>query len=804
MGIFWQDLKFAGRTLKRSPGFLAVVIISIAIGIAANTTIFTLANAVLFGQLSVHEPDRLVNFANSEKGSSYSYPNYLDLRDGLRGAFEDIAAHFVVAPVSLNSERVWGQLVSGNYFKVIGVPMAAGRGIEPQEDAVQGRDRVVVLSHALWKRQFAGDPGIVGRTIMMNDRAWTVVGVAAAGFHGTDRMLMGEFWAPLAMYAELLPEIAREGPAMTQRNAQWIILDGRMKPGVSRKEALAATNVVNARLDAEYRKNQRPSKMMLETSGTLPGDMNSGASGMLAGLMVVVGLVLVIACANVANLLLARGAARQREMAVRLAVGGSRMRLIRQLLTESVLLSLGGAAAGFLLSYWATVAISHVELPIPIPISTHFAPDLRVLLFTITLSLVSAVLFGLAPALRATRPDLIKAMKSGGSSAGGSRRFGLRNVLVVTQVTLSMVLLISAGLFLRSLGKAGSIALGMKPGPVLSIAFDPNNLKSIEIGPFLDEVKRRVAALPGIASVSYTDFIPLSVVGHESRFTSGDLPPVESSVVMADRGYFETMGIPLVSGRDFGHEAGRLVTVINRAMADRLFAGKNPLGGTIRDPEKPDVYEVIGVVGNSKQRTLGEGEIPAVYVPLDQNLGKIMSLTGVALVARASSPATMLEAVRREIHAVDPNLAVFNALTMKDQAEKAMWIPRLTAALFTIFGLSGLALAVVGLYGVMSFSVGRRTKEIGIRMALGAERGRILGMVTRQGLGLTAVGLGIGVALALAASRFAVSLLYGVSPRDVVTFVGVPLILGMSGLAASVIPARRAAKLDPMVALRYE
>ncbi len=781
-----------------------MVMVSIAIGIAANTTIFTMANAVLFGELPVREPGRLVNFANTETGSSYSYPNYLDLRNGLRGAFEDVAGHFVVAPVSLNSERVWGQLVSGNYFSVIGVPLAGGRGIEPKEDEVPGRDRVVVLSNGLWKRQFGGDPGIVRRTILMNDRAWTVVGVAAAEFHGTDRMLIGEFWAPLAMYAELLPEIAREGPAMTQRDNQWILLDGRMKAGVSRKEALAAANVVNARLDAEYRKNQRPSKIILEASGTLPGDMNTGAFGLLAGLMVVVGLVLVIACANVANLLLARGAARQREMAVRLAVGGSRARLVRQLLTESVLLSLGGAGAGFLLSCWATVAISHVELPIPIPISTHFAPDLRVLLFTIALSLVSAVLFGLASALRATRPDLIKAMKSGDARVGGSRRFGLRNVLVVTQVTLSLVLLISAGLFLRSLGSAGSIALGMKTGPVLSIAFDPNNLRSKEIGPFLEEVKRRIAALPGIASVSYTDFIPLSVVGHQSRFTSGDLPLVHTSVVMADHAYFETMGIPLLSGRDFGHETGRPVAIINRATAERLFPDKNPMGGMIRNPDNTDTYEVIGVVGNAKQRTLGEGDVPTVYVALDQNLGKIMSLTGIALVARSSSPAAMLEVVRREIHALDPNLAVFNALTMKDHAEKAMLLPRLTATLFTIFGLSGLALAVVGLYGVMSFSVGRRTKEIGIRMALGAERRKILAMVTRQGLALTAVGLGIGIVLALAASRFAASLLYGVSPRDMLTFVGVPVILGVAGLAASVIPARRAAKLDPMVALRYE
>ena len=798
-----QDLKYAFRTIRWNPGFLAVVVLSVAIGVAANTTIFSIANAVLFGALPVREPDRLVNLANDQQGSSFSYPNYLDLRRC--EAFEDAAAHFPLTPVSFNSggapERIWGSMVSGNYFSVLGVPMSHGRGIQPEED--QHRDAVIVLSDALWKRRFAADPAVVGRTIIMNNRPWRVVGVAAPGFHGSDRMLIAEFWAPLSMQDILLPEMTREEP-LTARNSQWLFLEARLKPGVSRTQAAAAVNVVNAQLDETYRKTERKSKIILEPAGKLPGDISSGAGGIMAGLMIVVALVLVIACANVANLLLARAAGRQREIALRLAVGAGRRRLIRQLLTETLLLSTLGAAAGFLLSFWTTASISRVELPIPIPIDIHFAPDLRVFLFTAGLSILTGILFGLVPAIRATRPDLVDAMKTGDIQIAGFRRFGMRNALVVTQVTFSLVLLISAGLFLRSLGKASSIELGMRTGPVLSVAFDPNQHSSSpeRIAQLLDQVRQRVAALPGVHSVSYVNFVPLSVIGEHNRFQAGDSEKVPSVVFHIGSGYFETMGIPVLAGRDFGHEGKAPVAIVNRAMAEKLFPGQSPLGLQIRNERA--TYEVVGVVANSKLSSLGEGDRACVYTALDQNLNHIMSLSGVALVANAANPAGTIEAVRREILTIDPNLALFNSLTMRDQVEKAMLLPRLMATLFTVFGIAGLLLAVVGLYGVMSFSVGRRTKEIGIRMALGAERSRIVKMITIQGLVLTSVGVGAGVGLSLAASRFAESFLFGVSPRDVVTFIGVPLALGAVGFVASFLPARRAAKLDPMTALRYE
>jgi predicted permease len=344
----------------------------------------------------------------------------------------------------------------------------------------------------------------------------------------------------------------------------------------------------------------------------------------------------------------------------------------------------------------------------------------------------------------------------------------------------------------------------MRTGPVLSVAFDPNQHSSSpeRIAQLLNQVRQRVAALPGISAVSYVDFVPLSVIGAHSRFQTGDSEKVPSTFFQIASGYFETMGIPVLAGRDFGHEGKAPVAIVNRAMAEKLFPGQSPLGLQIRDER--GTYEVVGVVGNSKQSSIGEGDRPSVYIALDQNLNRIMSITGVALVAKSANPTQSIDAVRREIQALDPNLAVYNALTMRDQAEKAMLLPRLTATLFTVFGVAGLLLAVVGLYGVMSFSVGRRTKEIGIRMALGAERSRILVMVTRQGLALTGAGVVVGLALAFATSKFAEGFLYGVSSRDPVTFIGVPLVLGTVGFVASFLPARRAAKLDPMTALRYE
>ncbi|MGE5488519.1 MAG: ABC transporter permease [bacterium] len=806
-----RDLLYALRTFRQSPGFTAVVVVSIALAIAANATVFSIMNGLLLGSLPVAEPDRLLSFNG---GRSMSRPDYLDYRDQTKDIFSGISAHFPLVPASIGGqgepERVWGQLVSGNYFSVTGVRPSLGRGIAPQEAEVEGRDPVVVLSHGLWQRRFGADPGIIGRTVLLNGAKYTVVGVAPKGFHGTERGIIAEFWAPLTMVGQLMPDIANEG-IMDSRGSNWLMLLGRLKPGVNRETALAAVNVVKRRIDDTHFKNdqrrrQRP--MTLEKAGGLIDGMSKQVVGLMAVLMVVVGLVLLIACANVANLLLARAAARQKEIAVRLSIGAGRLRLIRQLLTESVVLAAFGAVGGFALAWMAARAISQLRLPLPLPIVFDFTPDLRVLAFTAALTVLTGVLFGLAPALRATRTDLMAALKDQVSGFGRSRRFGMRNTLVVVQVALSLVLLTGAGLFLRSLQNASSIDIGMRPENVLLMAVDPktHNYSPEKTRQFLAALRERVSALPGVQSVTFLDSIPLSIGG-----TSFDLKvegareekSVNADIYNVGANFFETMGLPLLRGRDFNLRTDPDGVVINEKLARELFGTADPIGRRLSGHSGS--YTVVGIARNAKSRTLGEEPANCAYVFLEPKPENAMSLYGISIAVKtARNPYMLMQAVRREIGALDPSMAVFNTETMSEHVDKAMLVPRLCATLLGVFGATGLTLAAIGLYGVMSYSVRRRTREFGIRIALGAHAGGVLKMVLRQGLYVAGTGLAIGLAIALALGRLTASLLYGVSGTDAVTFVAVPAILLAIALVAIAVPARRAARIEPVRALRYE
>jgi predicted permease len=806
-----RDLSYAARSFRNSPGFTAVVVISIALGIAANTTVFSMVNGLLLGALPVKEPDRLVSFA---EGNTFSHPDYMDYRDQTTQVFEGVSAHFPLVPVSLGGagepERIWGQLVTGNYFSVVGVKPALGRAILPDEDKVPGRDQVVVLSHALWRRRFASDPGVIGKTAILNGQRYTVVGVAPVGFRGTDRGILPEFWAPLAMHEQLLPDLAKD-QISSKRNSQWLMLRARLKPGVSREQAVAAVNVVKNRIDETYRKDQKARRraVTLNTAGGLVGELNRLAVGLMAVLMVVVALVLMIACANVANLLLARATARQKEIGIRLALGAGRARLIRQLLTESILLALVGAAAGFLLALGATRAISRFELPLPVPIVFDFTPDMRVLAFTAGLSVLTGVLFGLAPALRATRVDLVSALKLDTAVFGRFRRFGMRNALVVIQVALSLVLLVGAGLFLRSLRNASSIELGLRPENVLLMAVDPklHHYSHEKTQQFVSQLRQRVSALPGVRSVTFLDSVPLSIGGTTFGFkvegSKDGTKETSADVYNVGSRFFETMGIPLLRGRDFSPTTdGEDVAIINETMAKRLFANEDPIGRRMMANRN---YTVIGIARDSKSRTLGEGPAACAYLFLEPSPEKIMSFYGISIAAKtAISPRSLIRGVREQIAALDPNLAVFNTETMEEHVNKSLLVPRLCATLLAVFGAVGLTLATVGLYGVMNYSVRRRTREIGIRMALGAHTGSILRMVIAQGLTLAAVGLVAGLSIALTLSRFTASLLYGMSASDRATFTVVPAVLLAVAFIAVAVPARRAARIEPMSALRYE
>jgi len=808
-----HDIRYTIRTLLRAPGFSFVVILSIALAFAANATVFSVANGLLWGVLPVRDPGRMVMFS---EGNSFSYPDYIDYRDQTTAIFAGgIAAHFPLIPASIGGrgepERVWGQSVSGNFFPMLEVPMALGRPILPEDDTA-ARDHVVVLSNGLWRRRFGGDPDILNRGVALNGQHYTVVGVAPPGFYGVDRGIASEFWVPLAASEEILPDLSTSGSLTTARDNQWIMLDARLKPGVTRARALVLVNVVKKRLDDAWHKEDKThEKITLQTAGALIAGSETPAFTLMAVLMIVVGLVLLVACANVANLLLARATGRQREIAIRLAVGAGRRQLVRQLLLESFLLALAGAGAGFLLAAVAAHAISRIQLPLPFPVAFDFNVDWRVGLFTLALSALTALAFGLIPALRASRPDLVGSLKDGPAGLGGSSRSRMRNALVIVQVSLSLVLLTTAGLFLRSLGNASSINIGFKPANLLIMSIDPklqnySHDKSVQ---FLAQLHDRVAALPGVRSVSFVGVVPLSVGGEADDFavdaTQGH--SAQNHIAFVDNvgaGYFETMGIPLLRGRGFtSHVDGASAAIINETMAAHLFPGQDPIGRTIRQGQTK--YTIVGIARDSKLRTIGEKPSDAVYLFLNAAPEKANSLFGTTILVRTSiDPRALASSVRDQVAALDPDMAVFNSETMQQHVDKSLLLPRISSLLLGIFGTIGLTLAAIGLYGVMSYSVRRRTREIGIRMALGAKRPAVLGMILRQGLVLTTIGLGIGLAIALALGRFTASLLYGTSGTDPLTFVTVSLVLIVAAAAAVLVPALRAAHVEPTTALRYE
>jgi predicted permease len=751
------------------------------------------------------------------EGQSFSYPDYIDYRDQSGDLFDGgVAAHFPLIPASIGGkgqpERIWGQSVSGNFFAGLGVPMTLGRSIVPEDDQAAGNSHVAVLSNNLWRRRFAGDANILNHDVALNGQHYTVVGIAPAGFYGVDRGIAAEFWVPLAVSEEIMPDLITGGDMRTKRDNQWLMLDARLKPGISRTRAEVLLNVIKKRLDDTYRKDEkRHERLTLQTAGGLIAGSATPAFTLMAVLMVVVGLVLLVACANVANLMLARAVGRQKEIAIRLAMGVGRRQLIRQLLFESFLLAFAGAGVGFLLAAGAARAISNFQLPLPFPITFDFNVDLRVALFTLGLSVVTALLFGLVPALRASRPDLVAALKDGPAVFGRVGRSRLRNTLVVVQVSLSLVLLATAGLFLRSLGNASSIDIGFKPDKILMMTVDPklhgySHDKSVQ---FLTQVRDRVSALPGVRSISFVGVVPLSIGSSSNNYDADAVKDHPKQTVNADTNnvgseYFKTMGIPLLRGRDFVLSTDdQHVAIINETMASHLFPGQNPIGRVIHHDK--DQYTVIGIARNSKLRTIGEKPLDAIFIFLNAAPEKANSFFGTTLIVKTSvNPEVMARTVREQITALDPNMAVFNIETMDQHVDKSLLLPRISALLLGIFGAVGLTLAAIGLYGVMSYSVRCRTREIGIRMALGAKPRKVLRMILRQGLTLTAIGLAIGLSIALVVGRFAASVLYGTSGSDLLTFVVVSAVLLVTAAVAILIPAMRAARVEPTVALRYE
>src|SRR5580698_5048309 len=807
-----QDLSYTIRRLSKAPGLVLAVVLSIGLGIAANSTIFSMVSRFVLTPPPVGDPGTLMTLKTTDKDggtSPFPWPVYTDLRDQAK-SFSGLAAYDELVPASIGGkgepERLWGQAATANYFDVAQLRMTLGRGFLPGEE----RQQVIVLGYHLWQRRFASDPAIIGQSVTLSGHPSTVVGVAPPGFRGLDPILDPQYWVPLGNIETLAPSAAGNTGVRQGRDNHWVAVTGRLKVGTTQTQAANELNTLAQNFAKAYPATDKDNGFSIDRAGSLPARFKSTILLFFAGLSIVVLLVLAIACANVVNLLLANAATRQREMAVRIALGATRRLLLRQMLLESILLALGGGLVGVALSLWATSALAVFHIPAPVPLNTTLNVDWRVLLYTFVLSVGTGLLFGLIPALIATRPILTSALKGEDALARPGRRITLRNILVVAQIAMSIVLLSATGLFLRSLQHASTIDIGFRSRNVLMVSVDPrvHGYTPEHTSQFLTQMRERAATIPGVISAAATDSVPLSGGNRSDGMSAEGNPKQQAPIVemyMATSGYFETLGIPRIAGRDFANESptGPKVAVINKALAEQLFPGENPIGQHVRDGN--DLYEVIGVVGNIKSRSISEDTRPVLFRSLAQTTGSDPSFLGYTLIVHSEGDtANLLSAIRQQIHALDPAMAVYNAETIEEHISSALVLPRLAGTLFCIFGFIGLVLATIGLYGVMSYAVSRRTREIGIRIALGAQLAAIQRLILRQGMILTVIALAVGLPAALAVAKLFNSFLYGVRPHDVVTFTLVPIFLATIALIACWIPARRAARVDPQTTLRYE
>jgi predicted permease len=818
--------------LMKRPGVTLIAALSLALGIGANTSIFSIVNAAFLRQLPVTEPSRLMFVFNGRRSSPWmtvSYPNYVDYRDK-NEVFSGLAAYGAIT-VSLTSnerpDQIRGTIVTGNYFDTLGARAALGRVITPEDDRTPNGRPVIVISHRLWQNRFGGAANVVGKEIVLNGNKFTIIGVMPAGFEGAEILERSDLYAPMMMQAMVRPPRGGFSGEMnpdllSRRGPSWLQMIGRLKPGVSMEQAQAGISTLASQLEKAYpNENEGTIATLFPVSKIDPRAYTPFVTA-AALLMSVVGMVLLIACANVANLLLARASARRKEIAVRLAMGASRWRLVRQLLTESVLLALLGGLAGLLIAVWTIDLLKRTPPPIGIfSFNLDFSIDARVLWFTFALSLLTGIIFGLAPALQSSRPDLLPSLKDESYSPVQSRRrFTMRNLLVVAQVALSLVLLIGAGLFLRSLWRIQNTHPGFDADKVLTASLNINLLRYTrqQGRDFYGQAVERVAALPGVESVSLARVVPISGGGrmtslviegqdeqeiNRRRDTGDDGLQVVGANVIGEK-YFRTMGVSIPQGRDFtatDDENAPRVVIVNETFARRYFAGQDPLGKRMRlGGSRSPWSEIIGVARDSKYRALSEDPTPFIYVPLAQN-----HETGMTLHVRtAGDPLGVAAAVRREVNSIEKNLPLTDLQPMSALIGASLYPARMGAVLIGVFGLLALLLAAVGLYGVMSYAVSRRTREIGVRMALGAQARDVLKLVIKEAMTLVVIGMAIGWGLAATLSRFIASFLVGVGAMDAVTFAAIPTVLASVALLASYLPARRAMKVDPMVALRCD
>ena len=825
MQALWQDICYAMRMLRKNPGFAAVAVLSLALGIGANTTIFTVVNAILLNPLPVKDISRLVQAdtidsktivtaANATK-LGMSYPNF---QDYARENKVFVGVGCFVGPLSLTwssgaePRQIFGQMVSANYFEILGLRPASGRFFLPDEDTKLGGNNVAVVSYSLWANKFGSDPNVVGRILTLNATPYTVIGVAPHSFKGTFTFGNAEqIWIPVSMYPQLLAGFLKDN--FNDRRFLATTMIGRLRDGVSLNGAEASLKTIASHLESAFPKDNASRSVALTPLADASVGVNNRSQIVLAGglMMGIVGLVLLIACVNLANLLLAQAARREKEIGLRAALGASQGRVIRQLLTESLVLAILSGVVGLAIAYGGRAALWSFRPPFILDGDVDLGFDSHVLFFTLSMALLTAVFIGVVPAIKAAKPNLIEVLKAGGRGGTvGWTRSPLRSLLVVTEIALALVALVGAGLFIRSMQNAQRIDPGFESKKLFVFAFDLGALHYDEGRgqQYFRAAIDRARTSPGVESATIASNFPLGGGLGRTVFPEGqdEASGYRGTLTQLDDispNFFETLHIPLVSGREFT-DADRKdttqVAIIDEAMAKQFWPNQNAVGKRFHFFGETGLREVVGVVRNTVVNDIGEEPQPLVYLPLTQDYAPAVTMQ----VRTSGRPEAVSATVRSQVQSLDTNLALTNMNTIGELIDQGLWAPRMGAGLLTVFGGLALFLAVVGVYGVLSYSVNQQTREIGIRMAMGAQTGRILRLVVGQGMRLAVAGLTLGLLVAFAAMRILSSLLFGISAHDPLIFGGVSLVLATAAILACYIPARRATKVDPIIALRYE
>jgi predicted permease len=822
----FADVRYALRWLRRSPGFTLIAITSLAIGIGFNTTLFTLVDALLFRPLPVERPDQLVDvYTTGGDGDTYatsSYPDFLDIKSQNQ-VFSDMLAYSPsIAAVKLTdrSRLALGEVVTGNYFQMLGVKARLGRTLLPNDDS-PGAPRAAVISYRAWNREYGASPSVIGQSIRIKGQPYTIVGVLPADYIGMVPLIAPEIWTAAAYVDDVEPGgIISNVPSPTgntrleRRGMRWMFVKGRLKPGVTVDQAGANMRLVGRQLQTSYLATNKDRDLAVVATSSVK--IHPVADRMLLpiamGLMIVVGMVLLIACANVASMLLARASGRQKEIGVRLAIGASRTRIIQQLLSESAVMAILGAAAGIALAWALTRLAMSIQLPIPIPLSFALRIDSRVLFFTAGVTFIASMVAGLAPALKATRPNLVNELKGDVTATqAGGRRWTLRDGLVVLQIAVTLVLLVSAGLLTRSLVAAQRLGIGFKSDGLAIISTDMNMVgyDDTRAKAFYDRALERVRAIPGVESAALAERVPFSINYNRNLIFLPDRHGPNDKGIVIDVArvapeYFPTLGVSILQGRNFAAidtPTSPGVVIVNESMAKKYWPNQNAIGKRIRTLKFDGrEFEVVGITADYKVSTVGESNTPYIHYAVSQRPDSAEQI-----LARTHGDAGMLlSAMRQELLTLEPNVLFLDNQTMNAQVAATLLPAKAGAMSVSVVGVVAMALASIGLYGVIAYAVARRTREIGIRMALGAKPGAVVGMVMRQGLSIAAVGVAAGALLALGAAKAIAVALYGVSFIDPVAWTASIATLFLVAAVANFIPARRASAVDPSIALRSE